>query len=206
MSVSLLKIGILVAYLVSLSMAMELDPSLLLNTPFIIMVLSGAFILTLLGRRGRSGAHGVIKDLRHNLVLTGYIVTFFAHVAFLSKSAAMEEGYRGIILNFLPLFYAYLLHTLLGFFDNEKPAGGEDVRQNPASSQAEDLEDYGLSRREIVVARELLSDLSNREIGAKLYISESTIKKHINRIYQKVGVRNRTEFILRFDRRRNRSN
>jgi lipid-A-disaccharide synthase len=53
----------------------------------------------------------------------------------------------------------------------------------------------GASRR---VAEEILAGRTNGEIAAALFISENTVKKHINHIFQKVGVRNRTELVYRF--------
>lgn len=197
-----IKVGILILYFVLLSKVMGLDPGLLLNMPFIVMVLSGAFLLTLLDFRKGNSKYQVIESFKHSLILIGYIVTFFANIAFLSNNTTMKDSFKNIIINFLPLFYAYFLHTVVGFFNINKPIESESELKNSTDSNFDNLEDYDLTRRETVVAKELMSELSNSEIGAKLFISESTIKKHINHIYQKVGVRNRMEFILRFDRRR----
>jgi DNA-binding NarL/FixJ family response regulator len=35
--------------------------------------------------------------------------------------------------------------------------------------------------------------LSNREIGRELFLSDQTVKFHLNKIYRKLGVGNRTE-------------
>jgi DNA-binding NarL/FixJ family response regulator len=34
---------------------------------------------------------------------------------------------------------------------------------------------------------------SNREIGEVLYLSETTVKRHLSRVYEKLGVRSRGE-------------
>ena len=52
-----------------------------------------------------------------------------------------------------------------------------------------------LSKREIQVASHLFSGLTNAEIGEKLFIGETTVKKHLQSIYAKVGVKNRTSLI-----------
>lgn len=56
--------------------------------------------------------------------------------------------------------------------------------------------DTVLTPREVEILRELARGKSNKEIGEKLYISESTVKTHISHIFQKIGVRSRSEAII----------
>ena len=52
--------------------------------------------------------------------------------------------------------------------------------------------------RAVAAALVLLADgLGAAQIGAQLYMSESTAKSHIARIYQKLGAANRTEAVAR---------
>jgi len=57
------------------------------------------------------------------------------------------------------------------------------------------MESYHLSKREIDVAGLLFSGLKNAQIADKLFISEITVKKHLQNIYNKVGVNNRTSLV-----------
>jgi DNA-binding NarL/FixJ family response regulator len=54
-----------------------------------------------------------------------------------------------------------------------------------------------LSERELEVLQWLASGASNREIGRRLYIEESTVKRHVYNIFGKLNVRNRTQAALR---------
>ena len=49
----------------------------------------------------------------------------------------------------------------------------------------------GLTTREVEVLRLVAQGASNREIAAKLVISEKTARNHVERTYAKIGVSNR---------------
>lgn len=52
-----------------------------------------------------------------------------------------------------------------------------------------------LSKRELEVLKEIAMGHTNKEIGEKLFVSENTIKTHINNIYMKLEVNRRTQAI-----------
>jgi DNA-binding CsgD family transcriptional regulator len=54
-----------------------------------------------------------------------------------------------------------------------------------------------LTRREAMVVLCCAEGLSNAEIGIKLQISEQTVKSHLRQIFDKFGVRRRTELVSR---------
>jgi DNA-binding NarL/FixJ family response regulator len=59
-----------------------------------------------------------------------------------------------------------------------------------ASHQAKPRPD-GLTAREVEVLRLVAQGASNKEIAAKLVISEKTARNHVERTYAKIGVSNR---------------
>jgi two-component system, NarL family, nitrate/nitrite response regulator NarL len=60
-----------------------------------------------------------------------------------------------------------------------------------------------LSARQQQVITLVCDGLSNREIAEKLSVTEGTIKIHLHAIYEKLGVRSRTELMIALaDRRR----
>jgi len=66
-------------------------------------------------------------------------------------------------------------------------------RQSWPRSWAERVKErFGLSEREMQVVQRVMSGESNREIAQALFISECTVKKHLQSIASKVGVRTRT--------------
>ncbi|MEO0570730.1 MAG: response regulator transcription factor [Bacteroidota bacterium] len=57
------------------------------------------------------------------------------------------------------------------------------------------IKDLGISEREYQVLLEISNGLSNKEIGDKLYISESTIKTHVSNLLVKLDAKRRTHAI-----------
>ncbi|MGH8919690.1 MAG: response regulator [Actinomycetes bacterium] len=53
-----------------------------------------------------------------------------------------------------------------------------------------------LTEREMDVLREVVRGLSNAEIGNRLFISETTVKTHVNHILQKLNVRDRIQAVV----------
>jgi DNA-binding CsgD family transcriptional regulator len=57
-------------------------------------------------------------------------------------------------------------------------------------------EDLGITRRELEILELVAQGMSNREIAAKLYVSENTVKTHCGRAFDKLGARRRTQAVL----------
>jgi LuxR family maltose regulon positive regulatory protein len=86
--------------------------------------------------------------------------------------------------------HQYARVLLAAFASPEQQATGDGV--SAASGLAEPL-----SERELQVLRLLASGSSNQEIARELVVALSTVKKHINNIYGKLGVSSRTQALAR---------
>lgn len=73
--------------------------------------------------------------------------------------------------------------------------GTADTPDAPDAGQP-DRPRFGFTMREWEVADALATGASNKEIAARLYISEAAVKKHINAMLQKTGFRNRTQIVM----------
>ncbi len=54
----------------------------------------------------------------------------------------------------------------------------------------------GLTPREAEVLQLIAGGLSNREISQRLFVSEATVKTHINNLFSKTGVRDRAQAVV----------
>ena len=66
-----------------------------------------------------------------------------------------------------------------------------DVTSAPAASQLPD----GLTPREAEVLGLIGAGLSNTEIAAQLFVSEATVKSHVNHMLPKIGARDRAQAV-----------
>jgi len=62
---------------------------------------------------------------------------------------------------------------------------------------AEEPAENTLSRREVQILRLVARGAGNREVADSLHLSESTVKRHLSNIYDKLGVNTRGEAVSR---------
>lgn len=72
-----------------------------------------------------------------------------------------------------------------------RPAIGAALRSRERAAIA--YREAGLTEREAQVMRLAAAGLSNAQIGAALFIASGTVKKHLDNVYGKLGVGNRTQ-------------
>jgi LuxR family maltose regulon positive regulatory protein len=79
---------------------------------------------------------------------------------------------------------------LLAVFEAEKQRGGQKSALSPTQPLIEPL-----SERELEVLRLVAQGLSNRQIGARLFLALNTVKGHNQKIFNKLQVQSRTEAV-----------
>ena len=73
---------------------------------------------------------------------------------------------------------------------------GETGSATAAARQPETGHAGALTAREIEILRLVAAGSTNREIAARLFLSEGTVKNHISRILTRLGLRDRTQAAL----------
>ena len=94
--------------------------------------------------------------------------------------------------NFEPAY----VQRLLAAFDHSSD-GGAGPHSLPADDDSQVAIIEPLTDREFEVLELLVQRYSNKEIGAKLFISPLTVKKHTAHIYQKLQVKSRQQAMVR---------
>jgi DNA-binding NarL/FixJ family response regulator len=81
--------------------------------------------------------------------------------------------------------------------DGNGPRPGLTDADGPARAEADDARPPpgGLTPREAEVLAEVAAGLSNAEIAATLFISETTVKTHVNHLLVKTGMRDRAQLV-----------
>jgi DNA-binding NarL/FixJ family response regulator len=118
-----------------------------------------------------------------------------ARLVVLSSYESEEDVYRAIQAG----AQGYILKTASGEQLVEcihAVYGGRSwIPTEVGSKLAKRVNDPNLTQREMDVLNAVVSGKSNKEIGAKLDISEATVKVHITHILEKLNVTGRTEAI-----------
>jgi DNA-binding NarL/FixJ family response regulator len=81
----------------------------------------------------------------------------------------------------------------LGWPARTEHAGGHAGGGTPGTAAS--LPPGGLTRREAEVLSEIAAGLSNTEIAAKLVVSDTTVKTHVNHLLAKTGMRDRAQLV-----------
>lgn len=77
-----------------------------------------------------------------------------------------------------------------------KLAGFLQPSARQEAPEAQPLASYGLTKSERAVVTSIAEGLTNKEIAAKLFLSEGTVKNYITDILSKLGVRDRTQIAI----------
>ena len=113
---------------------------------------------------------------------------------------AIRNGAKGYVLKDVDA--VQLLHSIAAVrrgesaFDSHTAA----VVVRSLARTSETSTEVNLTAREHEVLALVVQGLSNREIGARLYISETTVKFHVHNLMHKVSVRRRAELVFQASR------
>lgn len=109
---------------------------------------------------------------------------------------ALHIGVKGYILK---QDFEGIVPALDAVYGGQSVFGGEIVGKIPALMQVREEFDYGrysISEKEQEIISLVAEGLSNREIAARLYLGEGTVRNYISVVLEKLELRDRTQLAI----------
>jgi len=211
------RLTAVLVYLLLICSVLDFQIVQLFDLKQILLVVAGAFCLYMpgidwgIGRRTKKESTVLFQENQEQIheeqkwfdahrfarcaLTASTLQTFIVFFILLSNLTDTGEILLHMALACRPVFYGICIWSIFG--DKEED---EDLREEkPVELTAEMCYnrylELGLSKREAEVALQVEKGLSNAEIAAELYISETTVKKHISNIFEKLGITKREEII-----------
>lgn len=200
-------------YLVLIAAFLQFDLRLLFDFRQLLLVISGTGLLLLPALHDRHKGWQKKAEDKHeeglkaffhrerawigqNALWAGILQTFVLLLANMgvvwpdTESTSMQL----LALSCRPILYGFLIWVILQ--DAEDFSGKNETKpeqEKPEMNDRERLQALGLTQREVEIALLVIKNQSNAEIAEALFISETTVKKHLSNIFAKLGVSRRNE-------------
>jgi DNA-binding CsgD family transcriptional regulator len=157
----------------------------------VILIILSALAVALAKSR-KEGQDGHLRRSFARIFLAGYAAFAFSSLDFYLLHTGIQRYYDPFLLlliNLCPLLW------LKAFFEKESPALAAGEFDEGRFDRF--CEKYGISKREREIIQQVMKGESNRDIEKTLFISHSTVKNHLYSIFQKAGVKSRSQLIHR---------
>lgn len=119
------------------------------------------------------------------------LLTTFSDDEYIIK--ALKLGAKGYLLK---QDYASILPALRAVYSGQTVFGHEIIAKIPDLLQKKaslDYSAYEINKREQEIIRWIAEGLSNKEIAAKMFLSEGTVRNYLSQILDKLNLRDRTQ-------------
>ncbi len=214
----------IVLYIIILTCALDFDILKLIDFQLIFLTLVGTVILTIPFYEKGILYQELLYIFGRKSIETGFIQTFLLFFARLQNEAGYERLLSDSALCFRPLLYGFCLYILLAERSDQTPSSNENKSAAEANTgnfamgkesacienvckepdnpeKIFRLQDfakaYGLTRRETEITQLILQGKTNAEIASELFISDTTVKKHVSNIFDKTAINRREELIIK---------
>lgn len=208
-------------YLVLVVVFLGFDIRKLVDLRQMFLVFAGAVILYIPSIKDNANKK-IDKDLAgQNALWASLIQTFVLFFSVLVNNPGSGDGYLNTALSCRPLLYGFCVWVILHDEDKKDEDKKEELKeikednivQKETPEKEAELEESiivpkslpgidecrqrflqeGLTKRETEVAVLVLKCMSNAEIAEELFISETTVKKHMSNIFAKLKINKREQ-------------
>lgn len=207
------RLALVIGYLVLMCIVLGTDSLQLFSPGLIGMFLLGNIILMLPYCKKGIKLIQLKEIFGQNAMMAGYLEAFMLVFVRLQRNELIQRRIiSDLALDLRPVFYGFVCYMICrkGAEKGREEGAGEkndtygESGQNIAKQHYEEkLSDEQkaasvpdlsvLTKRERQIAELIKRGLTNREIGEELFISETTVKKHVSNIFEKLGIGSRRD-------------
>ncbi|NLB79105.1 MAG: LuxR family transcriptional regulator [Clostridiaceae bacterium] len=193
----------LILYILLLGILMQFNWMEILRPIPLISVVAGIFILTLSQYKKGMTKEDVLSLAQWNAFFAGLLISLLSVLPVVS-SELYSLDIKLLAENLIPLIYGSIFYLIIDLYhkQNEDSSVSEKDRDSNSIINAFTphvanpiLLSKGFSSRECHVALKMMEGISNKEIAQQLFITESTVKKHIQNMFKKCDATDRHSFI-----------
>ena len=148
-----------------------------------------------------AGGLDALRELSQEEHIRTSILLLTAEIEQEELVAALQLGARGVVMKDSPT--TLLLKAIRGVLAGEFWVGRDRVanlvdalRPKVTRAVGHAPIEHGLTDRELLIVSGVVAALGNKEIAARLGITEKTVKTHLTNIFDKLGVSTRTELAM----------
>lgn len=199
-----------IAFVVVSVLVFRVKLSEIFNLHEFLVLLFGTILFYIAGNGKSIGIKNVIKngtgnrikssgirfaEFGNNALFTGCFETLILIIGSINidSDTVMDVRIFDIASNIRPLAYGFCIWLICrdGNSDKEEAVNGEG--RPTLDEYYEVFRAGGLTNREVEIAILAVQGMTNAEIAYELSIAESTVKKHMSNIFEKMGVTARNE-------------
>lgn len=205
------KLTAVIVYLFLLYYLIGKDVIQIFDLKLISMFLLGCIVLCLPYLEKKINLWEIKLIFSKNAIMAGYLQAFILlFVSLQQKELAQDERLSRLALDLRPVFYGFVCYivcreeeksdekrskrkSMIIEAQREETVLQSEGKTDEVQAASDKLDLSTLTKRERQIAELVKRGLSNREIGEELYISETTVKKHISHIFEKLGIESRKD-------------
>ena len=188
----------IILYILILAAALDFNLLRLIDIRLFLLLMVGTTVLTVPFYERNMNRRELRYVFGKKALEAGFIQSFLILFVGLQNAADGKEILSEVAMSFRPLLYGFCMQVIF----SEKLEDPAAVQDKTDAEKAEDGLDYtkrsqpyGLTKRELEIAGLIAEGKTNGDIASVLYISETTVKKHVSNIFEKTGVARREELV-----------
>lgn len=186
-----------IAFIIVSALVFDIKFNDILSIPEFLLLIFGTGLFYI-SANGITNGTGKFKasEFGENALLTGCFETLILIIGNIniSNDTILDMKIFDIASNIRPLAYGFCIWLIFRNGSRDETAGGGNGEGRPTLDEYYKVfRDGGLTNREVETAILAVQGMTNAEIAYELGIAESTVKKHMSNIFEKLGITSREE-------------